>query len=66
TTYQYQLVFVTANGTFYSANQTFTTAASVPALPIWGFPILILSMLALAHRALSRWTGYRRQERGSI
>jgi uncharacterized repeat protein (TIGR03803 family) len=56
TTYYYQLVFVTPNGTFYSPSQSFTTAAAVPTIPPWGTPVLALGVIALVQRTLSRRT----------
>lgn len=47
TVYHYRVVATSAGGTAYGADQTFTTAASIPAMPQWAlFALAFVIMLA--------------------
>jgi len=54
TTYNYRLVSDPSNVTTYYANQTFTTSSGVPAMPRWAPGVLVLGLIGVVAKSLSR------------
>lgn len=54
TTYHYRVVVTNAGGTTYGSDQSFTTSASIPAMPGWGLALLAAGLVIAGYTLLKR------------